>query len=83
MDLPYTYDAEDEVRKRLLLLSERERELVKYLALGYSNVELSVVVGIASATVKIHRARIYKKIGVATLKDLMHSLEVKPYYSLD
>jgi FixJ family two-component response regulator len=82
MHLQYSQDTEDAVRSRLSLLSERERQLVKYLALGYSNVEVSFVVGIASATVKIHRARIYKKLGVSTLKDLMHALEVKPCYSL-
>lgn len=83
MNLQYSQETESEVKKRLSMLSERERQLVKYLALGYSNVEVSLVVGIAAATVKIHRARIYKKLGVDSLKDLMHLLVVKPCYSLE
>jgi DNA-binding CsgD family transcriptional regulator len=65
------------------LLSVRERQLVKYFATGYSNVEVSLVVGIAPTTVKIHRARVYQKFGVASLKDLMSLLDVKPAHLLD
>ena len=65
------------------LLSVRERQLVKYFATGYSNAEIAMVVGIAATTVKIHKAQAYKKLGVESLKDLMHMLEVKPMHPLD
>ena len=64
------------------LLSVRERQLVKYFATGYSNAEIALVVDIAATTVKIHRAHVYKKLGVDSLKDLMHLLEVKPTHPL-
>ena len=64
-------------------LSIRERQLIKYFAMGYTNIEVSLVVGIAPTTVKIHRSSAYKKMGVSSLKDLMRLLEVKPAYALD
>ena len=64
------------------LLSVRERQLVKYFATGYSNVEVALLINISAATVKAHRAQAYKKLGVNTLKDLMHLLEVKPTHPL-
>ena len=64
-------------------LTARERQLVKYFAAGYSNAEISLVVGIAPSTVKIHKANVYKKLGVSSLKDLMQLLEVKPTHPLE
>jgi len=71
------------IARLLGLLSVRERQLVKYFATGYSNVEIGLIVGIATATVKIHRAQAYKKLGVDSLKDLMLLLEVKPLHPLE
>jgi DNA-binding CsgD family transcriptional regulator len=65
------------------LLSVRERQLVKYFATGYSNVEIALLLNIAATTVKVHKGHIYKKLGVSTLKDLMHLLDVKPTHPLE
>lgn len=65
------------------LLSVRERQLVKYLATGYSNAEVALLINISAATVKAHRAQAYKKLGVSTLKDLMLLLDVKPTHPLE
>jgi len=65
------------------LLSVRERQLIKYFATGYSNAEIALLLNIAATTVKVHKAHIYKKLGVSSLKDLMHLLEVKPVHSLE
>lgn len=64
-------------------LSTRERQLVKYFATAYSNVEIAMLTNISPATVKTHKANVYKKLGVKSLKELMLLLDVKPTYSLD
>ena len=63
-------------------LTARERQLLQYFATGYSNAEISLAVGIAATTVKVHKANVYKKLGVASLKDLMQLLDVKPAHPL-
>ena len=73
----------EHIPKLLSRLSDRERQLVKYFATGYSNIEISLLLGIAATTVKIHRSRTYKKMGVQSLKDLMNLLGVRPSYCLD
>ena len=73
----------ERIPKLLNQLSDRERQLVKYFATGYSNVEVALLVNITPATVKVHKGRVYKKLGVTALKDLMCLLEVKPTYSFD
>lgn len=71
------------IKHLLGLLSMRERQLIKYFATGYSNAEIGLLAGIAATTVKIHRAQVYKKLGVESLKDLMQLLEVKPAHPLE
>ena len=71
------------IQRLLGLLSVRERQLIKYFATGYSNAEIALLLNIAATTVKVHKGHIYKKLGVSTLKDLMHLLEVKPVHSLE
>ena len=71
------------IARLLGLLSPRERQLIKFFATGYSNVEVALLINISAATVKAHRAQAYKKLGVNTLKDLMHLLEVKPTHPLE
>ena len=71
------------IERLLGLLSARERQLVKYFATGYSNVEVALLINISAATVKAHRAQAYKKLGVNNLKDLMRLLEVKPMHPLE
>ena len=71
------------IERLLGLLSARERQLVKYFATGYSNVEIALLLNIAATTVKVHKGHIYKKLGVSTLKDLMLLLEVKPTHPLE
>ena len=74
---------DERIGKLLNQLSERERQLVKYFATGYSNIDIATLKNITPATAKAHKANIYKKLGVSSLKDLMHLLAVKPTYSLD
>lgn len=45
-------------------LTEREREVLAYLARGLSNAEISRELSVSLATVKFHLANIYTKLGV-------------------
>lgn len=45
-------------------LTEREREVLTYLARGFSNAEISHKLSVSLATVKFHLANIYTKLGV-------------------
>jgi NarL family two-component system response regulator LiaR len=45
-------------------LTEREREVLSYLAMGFSNSEISHKLSVSLATVKFHLSNIYTKLGV-------------------
>jgi len=45
-------------------LSERELEIIKLIAEGYTNAQISVVLYISNHTVNTHRKNIMKKLGV-------------------
>jgi DNA-binding NarL/FixJ family response regulator len=48
------------------LLTEREREVCGYLALGYTNAEAAAALSISKRTVETHRASIMSKTGLRT-----------------
>jgi DNA-binding CsgD family transcriptional regulator len=53
-------------------LSPREREVVRLVAEGKSNKEISVVLGISVRTVETHRARVMLKINATSIAQLVH-----------
>jgi DNA-binding NarL/FixJ family response regulator len=55
----------------LSVLSRREREIVQLLAEGQSNKEVSALLGIGLKTVEAHRAKIMRKIRVASAAGLV------------
>ncbi len=46
-------------------LSPRQREILESISLGYSNVQISVQLGISSESVKTHVAKLFEKLGAA------------------
>jgi len=52
-------------------LTPREREICHWMLMGYSNQQISRFDGVASATIKLHRARVMEKMGVNSLAELM------------
>lgn len=46
------------------LLTQREREVLSWLARGKSNAQIAAILGISSATVGKHLEHIYPKLGV-------------------
>jgi len=51
-------------RERLSDLSQRERDVLKLIALGLSNAEIATKLFISPHTVKNHVSNIYRKLGI-------------------
>jgi FixJ family two-component response regulator len=60
------------LRRRLLLLTAREAEVLSALAAGKLNKQIAAELGIVEQTVKFHRARIMEKMEARTVAELMH-----------
>ena len=70
--------AEMEERKRAEAdpLSEREREVLRLLALGHTNQEIAEMLYISVRTAETHRAHIMQKLGLSSRAELVrHALE--------
>jgi two-component system response regulator NreC len=65
--------AEAEERKRADVdpLSEREREVLRLLALGHTNQEIAQVLYISVRTAETHRAHIMQKLGLSSRAELV------------
>jgi FixJ family two-component response regulator len=60
-----------EILKLLATLTAREAEVLPYIVAGRLNKQIAADLGIAEQTVKIHRARIMKKLRVQSLAELV------------
>jgi two-component system, NarL family, response regulator NreC len=52
-------------------LSDRERDVLRLVALGYTNSEVGTLLGIAQRTVESHRTHILRKLGIRGRADLV------------
>ena len=52
-------------------LTDRERDIIRLIALAYSNKEIAASLGIAEQTVKNHLSQIYDRLGVFRRTELM------------
>lgn len=69
-------NAEQEKARALLhSLTTRETEVMQRVIAGMLNKQIAAALGIAEKTVKIHRGRVMKKTGVASVPDLMRLIE--------
>jgi two-component system, NarL family, response regulator NreC len=66
-------EAELEERRRAAAdpLTEREREVLRLLALGYTNQEVAQALVVSVRTIETHRAHIMQKLGLSTRADLV------------
>jgi len=65
-------DAPGQVRARATVdLSEREREVLRLIALGHTNAEIARMLYLSVRTVENHRASLMRKLGVKTRADLV------------
>jgi FixJ family two-component response regulator len=63
-----------QVSERLQKLTPREVEVCHWMVRGYSNQQIASLDGGASATIKLHRARVMDKMGADTLPELIDML---------
>jgi DNA-binding NarL/FixJ family response regulator len=69
-------DADERHRAETDPLSEREREVMRLLALGHTNQEIAKLLYISVRTAETHRAHIMQKLRLATRAELVrHALE--------
>jgi two-component system, NarL family, response regulator NreC len=64
-------DAEERRRADEDPLSEREREILRLLALGHTNQEIAKMLYISVRTAEAHRAHIMRKLGLGTRAELV------------
>ena len=53
------------------MLSAREREVLRYLALGYTQREIGEVLFISEKTVETHKSRLMAKLGLEKRSELV------------
>ncbi|HEX6998344.1 MAG TPA: response regulator [Gammaproteobacteria bacterium] len=63
------------LRRRLASLTVREREVFEQVAAGYLNKQIAANLGISEKTVKVHRARVMRKMSVRSLAQLARAAE--------
>ena len=57
--------------RRIALLTPREREVLALLAQGHGNKDMARILGTSPRTIDVHRARVYQKLDVDSLPDLV------------
>jgi FixJ family two-component response regulator len=65
------YMERKEIQKRLASLTPREREVLPLVVSGMLNKQIAFKLGTTEKTIKVHRARIMKKMGADSLADLV------------
>ena len=60
-----------DIGSRYAALTEREREVMKWVSRGRSNKQIAAELGISTTTVKLHRGQVMRKMKAATLADLV------------
>lgn len=68
-------DEKRALEDRLRLLTRREREVFALVAEGKPNKRIALDLGTSEKTVKVHRGRVMKKLGAASLADLVRLAE--------
>ena len=61
------------LERRLDTLTPREREVLQWVVRGAPNKRIAVELGTVEKTIKVHRARVMEKMGVASLADLVRA----------
>lgn len=59
------------VRERFMRLTDKEREICRWMVKGYGNKEIANMNGSAPSTVKLHRSRVLEKMNCTSLSELM------------
>jgi len=62
---------EDDILQRLARLTKRERQVCDLIAKGHINKQIAFELGAAEKTIKVHRARVMRKLGVDSVAALV------------
>jgi FixJ family two-component response regulator len=65
----------NEARRLLDLLTPREFEVMQLVVTGMLNKQIAAQLGTAEKTIKVHRGRVMKKLGVASVAELVRLVE--------
>jgi FixJ family two-component response regulator len=63
----------DDVQARLATLTPRENDILRHVIAGLLNKQIASEMGTAEKTVKAHRGRVMRKMGVRSIADLMRA----------
>ena len=63
------------LRERFEALTPREREVLPWVVSGLPNKQIADAVGASEATIKVHRSQLMRKMGAASLADLVRMTE--------
>jgi FixJ family two-component response regulator len=75
------HQEQEAIRQRLETLTPREHEMLTYLLTGLLNKQIAFELDIAERTVKAHRKQVLRKMGVASIAELVRLAEkagIKP-----
>jgi FixJ family two-component response regulator len=64
-----------EARRLLDLLTPREFEVMQLVVTGMLNKQIAAELGTAEKTIKVHRGRVMKKLGIASVAELVRLVE--------
>ena len=64
----------DSIKRRIASLTPREHEVMQHVVAGRLNKQIAGDIGTVLKTVKVHRGRVMKKMGVHTLADLVRCI---------
>jgi len=67
-------EREEEVRRRIASLTEREGEVMRLVVAGKLNKQIADELGISIKTVETHRARVMEKMGAGSLAELVQAV---------
>jgi FixJ family two-component response regulator len=70
-----------ETQQKLATLTPREREVLRHILAGKLNKQVAADLGTVEKTIKVHRARVMKKMKVQSLAELVRLAEhagIKP-----
>jgi FixJ family two-component response regulator len=69
------------LRKSFASMTPREREVMTFVAAGRRNKEIAAEIGVSEVTVKTHRAQVMRKMGAASLAELIRMAEALDDFS--
>jgi two-component system response regulator FixJ len=66
---------EDDIRRRIALLTPREREVMERVVRGQANKVIAMDLGVSQRTVELHRARVMRKVRLRSVAELVHAID--------